>query len=154
MEAEAMRVAAFPKPQRSLKLFSDFNTLQFASVMALVVFVLLLAFMVSPTPFHGGTAVNVPNVWHPVFIPGAAREDAMKVSITRDGKVYFGAEQVIVANISANIKNCLKDPEVEHKVYILADSRARWGTVRLVLQGVHDAGIVRIAFLADQRRVH
>jgi hypothetical protein len=47
----------------------------------------------------------------------------------------------------------LKDREVERKVYIVADMRARWGGVRLALDGVKNAGIVRVAFLADQGRL-
>ena len=150
MEAEVMRVAAFPKARRSLKLFSDFNRLQFASVMAIVVFVVLLIFMTVPTP-HGGTSVDLPKVLHPVSMRGADREDAMTVNITRDGKVYFGSEQMNVANTSQEIKERLKNPEIEHKVYIVADARTRRGPVKLVLQGVHDAGILRVAFLASQR---
>src|SRR5580692_8393167 len=68
---------------RSPKLFSDFNTLQFASVMGMVVFVLLLVFMtISP---HGhGISADLPKVLHPVSMPGAWREDVMKVTILRD----------------------------------------------------------------------
>ncbi len=150
MEAEVMRVAAFPKARRSLKLCSDFNKLQFASVMAIVVFVILLIFMTIPAPY-GGTSVDLPKVLYPVSMRGADREDAMTVNITRDGKVYFGSEQMSVAKTSQEIKDRLKNPEIEHKVYVVADARARWGTVKLVLQGVHDAGILRVAFLANQR---
>ncbi len=152
MVTEAMRTAVFPRPRRSLKLFSDFNTLPFASVMGMVVFVILLVFMVNPTPFHGGASVDLAKVWHPVSTPGANREDAIKVIITRDGKAYCGSDQVSFPNVSDKIKDRLKEPEVEHKVYIVADARARWGAVRLALQGVQGAGIVRIAFLTDQRR--
>jgi biopolymer transport protein ExbD len=86
------------------------------------------------------------------FMPGAAREDAMKVTITRDGKVYFGVEQVRSSDLSQKISDRLKDPEVEWKVYIVADMRARWGSIKPVLDGVHAAGIRRIAFLVDQQR--
>ncbi len=85
-------------------------------------------------------------------MPGAAREDAMRVTITRDGKVYFGAEQVRSSDLPQKISDRLKDPQVEWKVYIVADTRARWGSIKPVLDGVHAAGIRRIAFLVDQRR--
>jgi len=45
----------------------------------------------------------------------------------------------------------LQDRDVERKVYIHADNRAQWGTVKLVLNGVSEAGILRVAFLAYQR---
>jgi biopolymer transport protein ExbD len=88
MEPAAMHVTTFQKPRRSPKLFSDFNTLQFASMMSLVVFVILLVFMTFPVDHHGGS-VDLPKVLHPVSMPGANRGDAMIVTITRDGKVYF-----------------------------------------------------------------
>jgi biopolymer transport protein ExbD len=101
---------------------------------------------------HHTNAVDVPKVLHPVSMPGAGREDAMKVTITRDGKVYFGVEQVRSSDLLQKISDRMKDPEVEWKVYIVADMRARWDSIKPVLDGVHAAGIRRIAFLVDQRR--
>src|ERR1700739_2436777 len=93
MESEAMRAATFPRSRRSLKIFSDFNTLQFASVMAMVAFVLLLLFMTNTTP-HGGNSVDLSKVSHPIAMPDADREDAMKITITRDGQVYCRRDRV------------------------------------------------------------
>jgi biopolymer transport protein ExbD/biopolymer transport protein TolR len=140
------------KLRPSPKLFSDFNTLQFASVMAMVVFVMLLVFMTIPT-YHQGNSVDLPHVSHAVSMPGADREDAMLVSITRDGKAYLGTDQVNVTNLAAKIQDRLKDRGVERKVYVKADMRARWGTVKLVLDGVRSAGIIRVAFLVYPRPV-
>lgn len=150
-----MPVATFTKPRRSPKLFSDFNTLQFASVMGMVLFVLLLAFMMEIKPYGGGVSVDLPKVFRPVSMPGANREDAIRVAVTRDGVVFFGSERVIdLADLQGKIRANFRDRAVERKVYIMADARARWGTVKLVLHEVHDAGIVRVAFLAEQRRLH
>ncbi len=76
----------------------------------------------------------------------------MKVTILRDGQVYFGSNRVNVTNLAVKIHDRLKDREVERKVYIVADERARWGTVKQVLDAVRSAGIIRVAFLAGQRR--
>ena len=136
--------------RKPAKLFSDFNTLQFASVMSLVVFVPLVVFLVNTEPFHHGS-VDLPKVLHPVVMRGANREDAIKVTITRDGKVYFGTDQIVPANLPAKIAERLKDKSVERKVYIVADMRARWGSIKPVLESVHAAGILRVAFLANER---
>jgi biopolymer transport protein ExbD len=137
------------KSRTSPRLFSDFNTLQFAAVMAMVVFVVLLIFRTVPTGHHGVSA-DLPKVLHPISMPGALREDAMKVSILRDGKVYFGSDRIDVLNLPAKIQDHLKDREVERKVYIVADTRARWSNVEAVLDGVRSAGVIRVAFLAEQ----
>jgi biopolymer transport protein ExbD len=81
------------RKRKSLQIFSGFNTLQFASVMGMVVFVVLLVFMTIP-PHHHGISVDLPKVSHPVSMPGASREDVMKVTITRDGQVFFGSDKV------------------------------------------------------------
>jgi biopolymer transport protein ExbD/biopolymer transport protein TolR len=120
--------------------------------MAMVLFVLLLIFMTVPT-HHYGVSADLPRVWHPVSMPGALRDDAMKVSILRDGQVYFCNERVWSDDLGRRIQDRLKDRSVERKVYITADARARYGTVKAVLDGVRSAGILRVAFLADQRRV-
>ena len=140
------------KPRRSPWLFSDFNTLQFASVMGMVVVVVLLFFM-TISPGHHGVGVDIPKVLHPVAMRGAGREDAIKISITRDGRVYLGSQQIAFGDLTAKIQERLKDREVERKVYVVADMRARWDRVEIVLDGVRSAGIIRVAFLADQGRL-
>jgi biopolymer transport protein ExbD/biopolymer transport protein TolR len=140
------------KSRTSPRLFSDFDTLQFASVMGMVVFVVLLIFMTIPVVDHHGGSVDLPKVLHPVAMRGADREDAIKISITRDGKAYLGTEQILLPDLPVKIQDRLKDHDVERRVYIVADMRARWDRVEMVLDGVRSAGIIRVAFLADQRR--
>lgn len=148
-----MHVSAFQKSRRSLKLFSDFNTLQFASVMAMVVFVILLVFMTIPVD-HRGVSVDLPKVSHAIPMRGALREDAMKISVLRDGKIYFGTDQIDPAALPQKIKERLNDDHsVERKVYISADARTRWANVKNVLEGVRASGILRVVVLADQRRI-
>ena len=150
MKTAELGLRSWRKPA---KLFGDFNTLEFASVMSMVVFVLLLVFMVRTEPFHCGNSSDLPKVNHPVSMPGADREDAMIVNVTRDGKIYFAVEQVHPADLPNKIADRLKDRSVERKVYIRADTRARWGNVKQVLEGVQAAGLMRVAFLVDQRHL-
>jgi biopolymer transport protein ExbD len=71
--------------------------------------------------------------------------------ILRDGKVFFGSDQVTADQLSIHIRGALK-PGVESKVYIRTDARAKYGTVKESRDGVRDAGVENIAFLADQGR--
>ena len=90
-----MRAAEFAMLQtwrRPAKLFSDFNTLQFAGVMSLVVLVILVFFMTAPTR-HRSVSTDLAKADHPVSMPWADREDALKVTITRDGIVFFRNER-------------------------------------------------------------
>lgn len=151
MQFAAMHISAFQKQRRSLKLFSDFNTLQFASVMGIVVFVILIIFMTNATPFHSYSP-DLPKVLHPVSMPGANREDAMRIAVTRDGKISFGSEQVDPDRLQQKITDRLKDHGIERKMYIVADRRTYWKNVKRALECVRAAGILRVAFLVDQRK--
>lgn len=118
----------------------------------MVVFIILLVFMTIP-PHHYGVSVDLPKVSHPISMSGAMREDAMKITVTRDGKVYFGVDQVNLIYLPEKIADHLRDRGAERKVYVTVDSRARWGEVKATLDGVRSSGIIRVAFLVDQRRV-
>jgi len=85
-------------------------------------------------------------------MPGALREDALMVAVTRDGVVYFGADRVEADALGGKLEERLKNRDIERKVYVLADMRARWGSVRRVLDGVHSAGVLRVAFLVSERK--
>jgi biopolymer transport protein ExbD len=136
--------------RRSEKLFSSIDATAFASILVVLLFMLMTPGTMAYNP-HRGVSADLPKVLHPVAMRGARREDAMKITILRDGKVYFGAEQIYRGTLSTKIQERLTDREVERKVYIVADGRARWGTVKETLDGVRSAGIIRVAFLADQR---
>lgn len=71
MKLNTTHVAVFQKLRQSPRLFSDFNHLQFATVMATVMFVLLLLFMIDAGPFHHGISTDLPTVLDPVSMPGA-----------------------------------------------------------------------------------
>jgi len=137
--------------RRPRRLFSSVDTTAFASILVVLIIIVLVVANMSYNP-HRAASVDVPKVSHPVPMKGALRDDAMKVSILRDGQVYFGADRVWSGDLTQKIQNRLKNRDIERKVYITADMRARWSTVKIVLEGVRSAGIIRVAFLADQRR--
>ena len=139
------------KPRRSLKLFGTIDTTVFTVVLVVVVLVLFVTLNV-PTGHHG-MSVDIPAVWHPVAMRGALREDAMLVTVTRDGRIWFGRDQVAFGSLAGKIQDRLKDRGIERKVYVKVDLRARYGAVKEVLDSVRAAGILRVAFMVNQRRV-
>ena len=139
------------KSQNVSKLFSGIDTTAFAAIMVVLVFAELIAGTMSYNPHHG-VSIEVPRILRPVSMPGALRDDVMQISITRDGKVFFGSDQIVPDYMTGKIQARLADLDVERKVYIRADARVRYGTVKTVLDGVRSAGILRVAFLVDQRR--
>ena len=123
-----------------------------ASALAAVMLVLVVVMMIAQSAPHHGFGPDLPHASHAVLMFGANREDAMVIAVMRDGKVFLGNEHIRSDQLSSKVLNRLKDRGLERKVYIRADGRAWYGTVKQVLDGVRSAGIERIAFLVVQRR--
>jgi len=98
------------------------------------------------TPPHHGVAVDLPKVGHAIRMPRARREDASIVTVMRDGKIFFGDEQVAVAQLPLRIGGRLSHSG-EKKVYIQADRRAKFASVKPVLDAVRSAGVDTIGIL-------
>jgi biopolymer transport protein ExbD len=84
-------------------------------------------------------------------MPGANREDALIVSILRDGTLYFGKHKTRPGDLPAQIREGVARG-AEKKIYIRADERLRYVSVREVLAAVRSAGVEKIAFLVYQYR--
>jgi len=139
-----------PKHTRSIRLFRGIDVSALASILVVLALVLLAVAWMPPT--HHAYSVDLAHVVHPAPMPGAKRDDAMIITVTRNGLVSFGGDHVAPADLPAKIQDRLRDRGGERRVYIRADLRAKWGAVKLVLDGVRSAGILRVAFLVDQRR--
>lgn len=139
-----------PEHTRSLKLFCRIDNSAFAAIMIVLVFTMLLTASWMPTPHHGIVA-DLPKAFHPIPLPGSQRYDAMIVTVMRDGSIYFGADKLGSDQLRSKILERLRDRSVERRVYIRADKRVWYRTVKEVLDGVRSAGIERVAFLVDQR---
>jgi biopolymer transport protein ExbD len=121
------------------------------SALAAVMFVLAFTFIFLTVTPHYGVSADLPKVSHPVSMPRANREDALIVSILRDGRIHFGKDRSRPASLAAQIREGV-DRGAEKKVYIRADVRLRYRTVLEVLDAIRSAGVEKIAFLVDQRR--
>lgn len=97
--------------------------------------------------YHRWAPVDLPfNVQHSILLPGARREDAMFVSITRDGRDYFGNHRITPDELPELIRAGLRGG-AENRIYISADGRARYSDAKAILVRVREAGVERVAFL-------
>ena len=87
---------ALAKRNEGAKISSEINVTPMVDVML----VLLIIFMVVTPMLQKGISVDMAPVNNPEQMPDADKEDALLVSITRDGKVYFGSEQMAVDNLT------------------------------------------------------
>jgi biopolymer transport protein TolR len=117
-----------------------------------VMLVLLIIFMVVTPMLQKGISVDMAKVNNPEQMPDADKEDALLVSITRDGKVYFGSEQVQdIGSLTTRVKDRLAN-KADKRVYVKSDMRARFGSVVQVVDSVRAAGVDDLGLLTDQRK--
>ncbi len=138
---------ALAKRDEGSKVSSEINVTPMVDVML----VLLIIFMVVTPMLQKGISVDMAKVNNPEQMPDADKEDALLVSITRDGKVYFGSEQIQVDNLTGKVKDRLAN-KADKRVYVKADMRARFGGVVQVVDAVRAAGVDDLGLLTDQRK--
>ncbi len=136
------------KRNEGAKVTSDINVTPMVDVML----VLLIIFMVVTPMLQKGISVDMAKVNNPEQMPDADKEDALLVSVTRDGKVYFGTDQVQdIDNLTTKVKDRLANKQ-DKRVYVKADMRARFGSVVKVVDSVRAAGVDDLGLLTDQRK--
>ena len=111
-------------------------------------------FLAETRPVHGihgrAPAADLPTVDHPSSMPDANREDALTVTVTRDGSVYFRTEQVVLKDVPNQIRRALKEG-ARPTVFVHADTRAKYGDVAAVIDQVRQAGIQNVGIITAQR---
>jgi biopolymer transport protein TolR len=141
---------ALAKRDEGAKVSSEINVTPMVDVML----VLLIIFMVVTPMLQKGISVDMAKVNNPEQMPDADKEDALLVSITRDGNVYFGSEQVRdIDNLTTKVKDRLAN-KADKRVYVKADMRTRFGGVVKVVDSVRAAGVDDLGLLTDQRKTN
>jgi biopolymer transport protein ExbD len=134
---------------RHYPLFTRVHPSAYANAMLGVTFCLLITFMMDTRPHHGNY-VDQYRSHNAISMPGALREDSVRVILARDGTIYLGNAKVAGKDLS-NIVRQQVQTGAPRKVYLLVDSRARYWDVSAVLDEVRLAGISDVAFLVDRR---
>jgi biopolymer transport protein ExbD/biopolymer transport protein TolR len=116
-----------------------------------VMLVLLIIFMVITPMLQKGISVDMAKVNNPVPMQDADKEDALLVSVMRDGKVYFGNDQIAPDQLTGKVKDRLAS-RVDKRVFVRADARAKFGSVVQVVDNVRAAGVDQLGLLTDQRK--
>ena len=135
------------KRNEGAKVNSDINVTPMVDVML----VLLIIFMVITPMLQKGVSVDLAKVNSPEAMPDADKEDALIVAVMRDGKVYFGNDQISPDQLTGKVKDKLAN-RVDKRVYVRADARAKFGSVVEVVDNVRAAGVDELGLLTDQRK--
>jgi biopolymer transport protein ExbD/biopolymer transport protein TolR len=126
---------------------SDINVTPMVDVML----VLLIIFMVITPMLQKGISVDMAKVNNPTPMQDADKEDALLVSVMRDGTVYFGADKVVPDQLGGKVKDRLTN-RTNKMVYVKADARAHFGSVVQVVDAVRSAGVDDLGLLTEQKK--
>jgi biopolymer transport protein ExbD/biopolymer transport protein TolR len=125
---------------------SDINVTPMVDVML----VMLIIFMVITPMLSKGISVDLVKTKNPLAMQAADKDDAILISITRDGKVYLGSDQYPdLVTLGGKVKDRLS-AKVDKMVYLKNDSRARFERVVEVIDNLRGYGVDQLGLITDQ----
>ena len=128
------------KVDRASDTLSEINVTPFVDVML----VLLIIFMVTAPLIQAGVDVNLPEATAKGL---KSPEDPTIVSVTKEGKVFFGKGQEVPFDKLQAFIAALKENKGLEELYLRADRDVPYGTVVRVMAEVKAAGIDRLGMI-------
>jgi biopolymer transport protein ExbD len=95
-----------------------------------------------------GISVELATTTSAVPVPDADNSDALLVTVTDTGKLYFGIDPVGPGSLAEKLKGSLSDRR--QNLYIKADARAPYACVVKVLDAARTAGVEGVTLLTTQ----
>ncbi len=115
-----------------------------------VMLVMLIIFMVITPMLSKGISVELVKTKNPIAMQAADKDDAILVSVTKDGKVYLGSDQFANLNdLGVKVKDRLT-AKLDKTVYLKNDSRARYERVVEVIDNLRGFGVDQLGLLTEQ----
>jgi biopolymer transport protein ExbD len=115
---------------------------------------LVLVTMTSANPqshaqaLQKGISVELAPTSNAVAVPDADNSDALIITVTEAGKLYFGIDPVTPDSLAEKLKGRLS--QCTQSLYIKADARAPYASVVKVLDAARTAGVVAVTLLTTQ----
>jgi len=115
-----------------------------------VMLVLLIIFMVITPMLTKGQSVEKVRTKNAIAMKDADKEDAIEVSITRNGMFFLspGNAQIHLEDLPGKVRD-LQTNKLDKTVYINADQRAKYQAVEDVVDNLRAAGVDQIGLLTE-----
>jgi biopolymer transport protein ExbD/biopolymer transport protein TolR len=127
---------AFTTPQgRTATSLSEINVTPLVDVML----VLLVIFMVTAPMMQTGIDVELPETRN---VREADPEERIILSISREGKLFFGSDEINFADMPERLKKDAKGPK--EAIFLRADKDVKWDVIVSVIDSVRGAGFAEI----------
>jgi len=115
-----------------------------------VMLVLLIIFIVITPLLTKGQTVEFVKAKNQIAMQNADKEDAILISVTRDGRSFLspGNKQVTVDELPTKVQDLLTN-KLDKTVYIRADARAKYQAVEDVVDNLRAAGVDQIGLITE-----
>jgi biopolymer transport protein ExbD/biopolymer transport protein TolR len=133
------------KRGKALAVVNDINVTPMVDVML----VMLIIFMVITPMLSKGVTVDKVKTKNPVPMQDADKDDAVLISITRNGEVFLKTTKTPSEQLPSKVKDMLAN-KLDKTVFIQADSRARYEKVVDVVDNLRAAGVDLIGLITEQ----
>ena len=132
--------------QKAADVTSEPNVVPMADIML----VLLIIFMVVTPMLQKGASVTLTETNYPREMPDADKEDAVVVAVTRDGNLFLGSDQIVIAELQGLVQEIVES-RVDKTVYIKSDARAKYESVVEAVDEIRNAGVDQLGLLTEKR---
>ena len=131
------------------KQLADVNSEPNVVPMCDIMLVLLIIFMVITPMLQKTVSVDMAKTVNTRSMKDADRDDAVYVTITRDGKVFLGSEQTRPEDLLEKVQDMIAN-RVDKTVYLKSDSRAKYETVVDVVNEIRSAGVDQLGLITEK----
>jgi biopolymer transport protein TolR len=134
---------------RSVQRISNIEMSAFAGILVVLLglFAIPGGITVGVLDQHRIIPVDLVKVKRPTSLPHVLREDAVIVSVTRDGSIFFGTDRILPELLTPKIRESISRG-AERRIYINADKRANYRDVKKAIDAIRTSGVEQISILA------
>jgi biopolymer transport protein ExbD len=119
-----------------------------------VMLVLLIIFMIITPMLKKGVPLELPKANNPVPMTDADKDDAIVVSVARDGKIWLDDVQIAPEVLTQKVKNLLdnRKANASKMIFVRADARSKYKAVVEVVDNVRSAGVDDLGLLTERKQ--
>ena len=130
--------------QKTADVVAEINVTPMVDVML----VMLIIFMVITPMLTKGVQVDLVKTKNPIAMADADKDDAVLVSVSRNGEVFLGSTKTTADALPGKVKDLLTN-RISKICYLKVDQRARYERVVDVVDNLRAAGVDQVGLLTE-----